>query len=153
MLRASLLLRNRFLKVLLIVAVLLSSVLTAFAARLICRSDPVVILSNGMVMDISADIGTLLFNVQEVHYTLNVPEGVSAVLIIRTPTWLTSRETFTVIDNQPAGQYETSTIAYTRAGNASVTLNALLLSVNGLRLDYHSANGVERQTITLDLSE
>ncbi|MBC7811746.1 MAG: hypothetical protein H7175_11395 [Burkholderiales bacterium] len=103
-------------------------------------------------MDISADIGTLLWNVQEVHYTLHVPEGVRAILVVQTPTWITSRETFTLIDDLAPGQYETSAIAYTRSGNASVTLNALLLSVNGLRLDYRSADGVERQTITLDLS-
>jgi len=150
--RASQLLRNRFLIVLLLVAVLLSSVLTAFAARLRCRSDPVVVLSNGMILDISTDIGTLLWNVQEVHYTLHVPEGVSAILVVQTPTWITSRETFTLIDDLAPGQYETSAIAYTRSGNASVTLNALLLSVDGLRLDYRSADGVERQTITLDLS-
>lgn len=153
MYRASQLLRNRLLLVFLIVAVLLSSVLTAFAARLRCRSDPVVVLSNGMVLDISTDIGALLWNVQEVHYTLHVPEGVSAVLVVQTPTWITSRETFTLIDDQAPGQYETSAIAYTTTNNASVTLNALLLSVNGVRLDYRSANGVEGETITLDLSE
>src|SRR4029079_1830933 len=79
-------------------AVLLTGLVqtAAFAKLLACRSDPVVLLSDGTVVDVSADIETLPFNVTEVHYTLHIPEGLSAVLIVHTPTWLTSTETFTI---------------------------------------------------------
>src|SRR5262245_7688398 len=69
----------------------------AVDAALLCRSDPAVILSNGLTLDIGANISTLVTEVTEVHYELHVPQGVNLVIAIGTPNWLTTQETFTVI--------------------------------------------------------
>jgi hypothetical protein len=72
---------------------------------------------------------------------------VSLVAAIATPAWLTTVETFTLIDDAPPGEYNSETTAYTSKGNASVTANSVLLSATGVQLDLQSAAGVERQPI------
>lgn len=125
---------------------------TASAKRVFCRSDPVVILSNGVVIDISADVGTLLFNVEEVHYELHGPQGTSPIAVVHTPAWLTSQETFTYYADQPAGQYLATTIVHTSdPGEVDVVARFTLLSALGLRLDYASASGVQGEVIEVSL--
>jgi hypothetical protein len=119
---------------------------SAVAKLVACRSDPLVVLSNGTIVDVSADIETLLWNVTEVHYTLNIPEGLHPVLIVHTPTWLTSKETFTITADQPANQYTSSTTVHTRTNNVGVTAHMLV------NLGYGSASGVNGQTLTINLS-
>jgi len=138
--------RNRIL-LLLALAFVLALPAVAQARTLSCRSDPVVILSNGTVLDLSAEISTLLINVKEVHYVLHVPVGVSAIAWIHTPAWLTSQETFTIIADQPPNTYLASATAMTRDGNATVTTHLLLLSALGVKLDYAAASGPENVPI------
>src|SRR5215212_8296117 len=47
-----------------------------------CRSDPIVILSDGTILDVSADIGTDVSNVREIHYVVHGPRGVKLVSVI-----------------------------------------------------------------------
>jgi hypothetical protein len=68
------------------------SAVSTEASLLRCKSDPVVLLSDGTEVDLSADIDTLPWNVTNVYYTLHVPEGLNTLLVIRTPTWLTTIE-------------------------------------------------------------
>jgi hypothetical protein len=138
-------LRRIFVSLAIVAVFVLSSVgvRSAIAGWATCRSDPVVILSNGVTMDISADIGTFLWNVEEVHYVLHVPEGVQLVVALHTPTWLTSQESFTFIADQEPGEYHVETIAHTNYGSATVTANTILLSVLGLHLDSESIPGYE----------
>jgi hypothetical protein len=121
------------------------------AAALFCRSDPVVILSNGMIMDFGANIATLPWNVQEVHYELHVPAGVSLVAAVHTPTWIASRESFTFHADQPAGQYIVKAIVGTRQSNVSVNLDATLASLNlqNLHLGTYSEAGFEDQMLAI----
>ncbi len=121
-------------------------------ARLKCRSDPVVILSNGVIMDFSAGISTLPWQVREVHYELHIPAGVSMVLAIHTPTWLTSQETFAVFADQPANQYLISAIVKTTVGNASVSVDAILLSAQHVQLGAYSVSGVENTVLWLPIT-
>lgn len=118
-------------------------------AALLCRSDPVVILSNGVTMDIGATISVLPWQVKEVHYELHVPVGVKLVLSIGTPTWLTTQETFTVIDDQPRDQYLVHTTVYTTDGNADVSADTILVSALRLKLGSYSAQGKEGQRLTV----
>lgn len=123
------------------------------AAALFCRSDPVVILSNGVVMDFGANIATLPWNVQEVHYELHVPVGVSLVAAVHTPTWISSRESFTFHADQPAGQYIVKAIVGTHQTNVSVNLDATLISLNlkNLHLGTYSEAGFEDQMLAIFL--
>lgn len=143
----------RIRRILLSLAVLTVFVLSAVPGRsalagwALCRSDPIVILSNGVTMDIGANINVFPWNVQRVDYVLHVPAGVQMVVAIHTPTWLTSQETFTFYADQEPGQYHVETIVHTTSGNASVTATTLLLSVLGLHLDNAAVSGSEGQVL------
>jgi hypothetical protein len=144
------LLRRRYKFLLLLALIAVFAVPAVAQARILaCRSDPTVVLSNGTILDLSADIDTLLWNVQEVHYELHVPAGVSAILVVRTTAWLTSQETFTIVADQPAGVYSAFTTASTKDGNATVTANLLLLTALRVKLDFAAASGPERTPIFL----
>lgn len=119
---------------------------SSFAKLIACRSDPVVILSDGTIIDVSADIDTLLWNVTEVHYTLNIPAGTSPLVIIHTPAWLTSTETFTITADQEPHRYTSSTQVRIRGGS-SVQVNAHML----VNLGYGTASGVTGQVLHIGL--
>jgi hypothetical protein len=128
---------------LLVLALMLVIPSVAQAKMIFCRSDPVVVLSNGTVLDLQAELSTLLFNVQEVHYELHVPVGVFPVLVVHTPAWLTSQETFTFVADQKPGNYWATSVGRTKYGNASVTTHLLLLTLLNVKLDYAAASGPE----------
>jgi hypothetical protein len=114
---------------------------SAEAGLLKCKSDPIVVLSDGTEVDLSADIDTLPWNVTNVTYTLHVPKGLNALLIIRTPAWLTTIERFQIIDDQAAGHYDSTTVVKTNNGTVRVTAQLLV------RLAFGSANGLTGQSL------
>ena len=118
-----------------------------------CRSDPAVILSNGTTVDLSADIDAWLWDVRSVNYVLRVPAGLEPVLIVRTPAWPTTKETFTVIADQPAGVYRSTTTVKTLRNGTAVTvqLSAVNLSVGSL-LTLASKDGVSGKPIPLSVT-
>lgn len=122
-------------------------------ARLMCRSDPIVILSNGVTMDIGASISTMPWQVTEVHYELHIPQGVSVILAVQTPTWLTSQETFTVIADQAPNNYKVSTIVHTKVGNASVSADTTLISALKVKVGSYSASGMENQLLWVSFTD
>lgn len=141
---------TRFFQVLLLVALFSTIIVSGqVQARLRCRSDPAVILSNGMILDIGANISTLPWQVTEAHYELHVPVGVSMVAAIHTPTWLTSQETFTFYADQPAGQYQVITTVHTTEGDASVVADTTLVSLQGIRLGRYTVSGMEGEALSV----
>ena len=139
--------RRKRMLLLLALAILLVIPTIAQAKMIFCRSDPIVVLSNGTILDLSADLTTLLFNVKEVHYELHIPVGVKPILVIHTPAWLTSQETFTYYADQAPGHYAASAIGRTRYGDATVTTHFTLLTLLNVKLDYASASGPENYPI------
>jgi len=79
---------------------------SAYTAALRCRSDPVVVLSNGTLIDLSADVDAMLWDIASVNYTLHVPQGLRAIVIVRTPNWPGTKETFRIVDDQPPNTAE-----------------------------------------------
>jgi hypothetical protein len=133
-----------------LIALLATFILPAnVQAKLICRSDPVVILSNGVIMDIGASISTMPWEVQEVHYRLHVPRGVSMILAIHTPTWLTSQETFTVVADQDPNYYKVATVVRTMTGDATVSADATLVALLNVKLGIFSVTGPENTMLWL----
>jgi hypothetical protein len=130
-----------------VLIVLVVSVSVVSAGWVQCRSDPVVTLSNGLTLDLSADIGVPLWEVEQVDYILHVPQGVNLVTSIATPSWPTTIETFTLYDDAPPGEYHSETIVYTTGDNIPVTAHTILLSALGLQLDAVSVPGFEGQVL------
>src|SRR5689334_7632345 len=79
-----------------------------------CRADPVVMLSDGTVLDITADIGTSVSNVQEIHYVVHGPHNTALVAAISTPTLgFRGKETFIYYADTVPKQYISETLVQT----------------------------------------
>jgi len=123
------------------------------AAGLLCRSDPTVILSNGVIMDFGVTISTLPWNVKEVHYELHVPVGVSALISIHTPTWIGTVESFTIYADQPANRYIVKSVVDTRFEDVKVTMDATLVSpLTDFHVGIYTISGLENQLLTILLN-
>ena len=110
-----------------------------------CRSDPVVVLNNLKVLDLSAVIDDDQSDLQSVSYTLDLPAGVYPIVVVPTDGLVGQVEHFSYTNDGPAGKYTETTEAYT-GSNVAVTATALnLLLGSGL------ATGYSNQPITIQL--
>lgn len=137
----------------LIILVSFMLILAGAAQALLCRADPLVILDDGTSIDFGASISTLPLNVEVVEYELHIPEGVTVVASVHTPTWLTSQESFVIYADQLPGQYQTMVTVHTTLGNADVVADATLISPEGLALSLDQKAGKEGEQLTLTLSD
>lgn len=118
---------------------------SALAALGPCRSDPVVVLSNLKVMDISATIGDSQSDLNSVTYALSLPKGVRPLLVVPTDGLVGQVEHFSWSSNQPVNQYSVQTYVstgqtvpvtasvlgvFTKSANATGTSNEVL-TING----------------------
>ncbi len=96
------------------------------AAYGFCRSDPIVALNNGVVLDLSASIADDASNVQQVAYTLHVPAGVSVARWISTDGTVGYKEAFTVAPPLPGtvGTYSATTAVTMVAKGSVVSVTA-----------------------------
>lgn len=70
-----------------------------------CRSDPIVVLSNGTVLDLSAAIGADVSTVAQIGYTLHAPAGSTIARVVSTDGDVQYNEQFTLRTDNPAGCY------------------------------------------------
>jgi len=119
---------------------------SAYTAALRCRSDPVVVLSNGTLIDLSADVDALLWDIASVNYTLHVPQGLTAILIVRTPNWPGTKETFRIVDDQPPNTFDSTTTVLTKRPGVGVTANLLV------NLQYAAARGWDGQPLRVGVT-
>ncbi len=83
-------------------------------AALGCRSDPIVVLSNGVVLDLSAVVDTDVSDVKEIHYTLHGPKGVWVVRAISTDGVAQYKEGFEFHDDSHVDDHNpSSAVPYT----------------------------------------
>lgn len=135
---------------LVLAALCLASLLpkTAQAAIVGCRADPVVVLSDGTIIDVTVDIGTNVENVTHIHYRIHGPKQAWLIKSISTPTiGFTGRETFEYINDAPQGRYITEAIVQTRTNNVSVTAyttfaSAITSGALSRALAYQTATGL-----------
>jgi hypothetical protein len=113
----------------------------AYTGALRCRSDPVVVLSNGTLIDLSADVEAMLWEIASVNYTLHVPRGLRAILVVRTPNWPGTKETFRIVDDQPPKTFDSTTTVFTKRRGVGVTANLLV------NLKYAAARGWDGQPL------
>lgn len=87
----------------------------ARAAAVGCRFDPIITLSNGDTVVITADIAAAPDDVKQIKYTLHVPARVTVTNVVYTGDGLGVKEKLSVKDDAPAGTYVTETLVKTDA--------------------------------------
>jgi hypothetical protein len=105
---------------------------TAMAALGGCRADPVFVLSDGTILDVTVDIGTAVGNVTEIHYVVHGPRGVTLITAISTPTiGFKGLERVTYIADGAPNQFITDSLVKTKTSNVSVAARTIFVA-NGL---------------------
>ena len=118
-----------------------------------CNSDPVVTLSNGAVLDLHATVSDTYDDVQQVKYTLYVPQG----------TWVTSevdtsvlggKDTFQYYDtkNQAPNTYSVNVQVNTGASQIPVVAATDLVKVTGTVLSIDRVSGQSQQMLWMNVS-
>ena len=140
------------------VAVLSASLLALFsrmapathAAISGCRSDPVVILSNGNTLHLSTVVNDPATDVQQVSYTLHAPVG----------TWITGaadtsvhdlKETLRFYADNPPNTYSVASKVKTLTPRISVTATTDVVTNNGASTA--SASGQSQRSLWMDISQ
>jgi len=129
--------------------VLLLTGMAAWPARgagLRCRSDPTVLLTDGTIIDLAADIDEALWNVTAVNYTIHVPSKAHVIAVVRTPHWPTTVETFTVVSDSPEGRYDTTTIVHTKKTGVGVSAQLVVKTLRNL-ISIAGTQGLDRQPL------
>jgi hypothetical protein len=118
-----------------------------------CRADPIVTLSDGTILDVSAKIDTDVSNVREIHYVIHGPRDVKLVAAISTPTLgFEGKESFIYYDDAAPKQYITETLVQTSYDQVSVTAQTTFVNVtislsDLLTLQYQPINGFNNQIL------
>ena len=118
----------------------------AQAAASVCRTDPIVWLSDGHKVTLSANISTELSKVHQITYTLHAPAGLTVTSIVHTAGGLGTKEVFYFYGDQPAQHYTTETVVRT-GGNAAVTANTAITVQAGGAVGSDSASGTANVSI------
>ncbi|MEP7356307.1 MAG: hypothetical protein ABI847_03650 [Anaerolineales bacterium] len=117
-----------------------------------CRADPVFVLSDGTILDVSVDIGTSVSNVTEISYVVHGPKGVVLVASLSTPTLgFKGLERVSYVGDGAANQYITDTLVQTSVKSVSATAktvfagNGLLALQLSLSAQYRAVQGLAGQ--------
>lgn len=97
-----------------------------------CRSDPALLLSNGVELDVSSAIADTAADVQQVTYTVHIPGGTSPVLAVAGS--LGAREVWRVVADNPPDTYDTSTLVTTLTYGVSVQTTTQAFGLGGAPL-------------------
>jgi hypothetical protein len=93
----------------------------AWAAASVCRSDPVVTLSNGVTVTMQEDIAADPSAVQSISYTLNAPRGTTITSITYYGPIPPEQQVVTLVSNQDATHYHSSTSVKASSNSIKVT--------------------------------
>ncbi len=93
-----------------------------------CGSDPVVLLSNGVAVDLSAAIDDVATDVQQVAYTLHAPVGTRVVGWQISDGPLGPKETLQFYADNAPNTYGTTTVVYTLTPHISATATTQVMS-------------------------
>lgn len=115
-----------------------------------CYSDPVVYLSNGVTLDLSATIGDIDGDVTQVAYTLNIPAGTSVVSVTNTSGPLGPKETFRATAGNAANTYTSVTTVYT--GSSPVPVDASTSAVGPIAVATGSITGRNNQHLPITVN-
>ena len=94
----------------------------SYASYGVCRTDPTVVLSDGLTIEMYADINDSISDVRSVQYTLHVPIAVHATSI--TYDRYGSIEHVSIVADQPSGHGYSDTLVTTGAKSVPVKVYA-----------------------------
>jgi hypothetical protein len=99
-----------------------TSVLTESASAHIsvCRSDPVVFLTDGTRIDLVVDVSDASADLRTVSYALHAPRGMSVSHVVYT-SGMASKETLAFVADQPTNRY-TATVTVNLTSSQSVPI-------------------------------
>jgi len=126
--------------------------LAAHADLVACRSDPVISLSNGITIDLSANINDGAADVQQVAYSLHIPKDVQVVARAGTDGLLGLKEVFTVVADALPGIYASTTVVTTGQHGVAVTAEMLIVPALGL-LARTTAQGTDQQRLSMQVTQ
>ncbi len=86
----------------------------AFAGFVACRADPIVWLSNGQSIQITATINAAESDVSTIVYTVHVPVGTTITRVVYNGGGLGRKERVILVDDQAPNQYWTDTVVDTK---------------------------------------
>src|SRR5579884_3880257 len=84
---------------------LLAGTLEAHAAYQVCRTDPIVLLSNGRQLNIVESVSDVASDINAIQYSVHVPSGVGVRKITYTGGPLKGKESVTFYTDAASGQY------------------------------------------------
>jgi len=116
-----------------------------------CRSDPVVILSNGVMVDLTATINDTAADVQQVAYTLHAPMGTSIVSVLYTSGVLGPKEVLRFVADSTAGIYSSLTQVRTGSHGVAVAAQTIAVPLGGLPVR-GAATGQDHQALWVQVS-
>lgn len=123
---------------------------TTNASRSGCRGDPVMLLTDGTAIDISTDIGTEVWNVDSIVYTVHAPVGSRVLTTVYTNGILGIHETMVFRADAPSNRYTVDVVVYTQG--RGITASATTTVIKLLRTDMKTASGTDRQHLTMQLN-
>lgn len=113
-----------------------------------CLSDPVVLLTQGVTVDLYTTIADRASDVQQVNYTLHVPTGLQTIAIIRTSGLIGPKEFFQIYPDDVANTYDSVTEVNT--GATGLTVKARLTVIDPPHLPVSaSISGLDHQNLPL----
>jgi len=118
------------------------------AAKMLCRSDPIFFLSDGIRLQVGVSVETSLDDLIHIQYEVHVPANVAINHVVYTPAWAKSKEGYTLIADQPANSYKIFTIVQTGTPNVPTTINSMKFG-NGDGITRKTATGVSGQIIRI----
>ena len=86
----------------------------AQAAFHLCRTDPIVTLSNGDIVSIYVEVAAEPEDIQNIDYVLHVPKGVTATNIVYLGTDLGLVENLTLKQDAKPREYKAETTVFTK---------------------------------------
>ena len=118
-----------------------------------CNSDPVVTLSNGDVLDLHATVTDTYDDVDQVSYTLYVPNGVWVTSEVDT-SLLGGKDAFQYYNTkyQAPNTYSDSVQVNTGASQIPVVAATDLVSVNGTLVSATRVSGLSQQKLWMNVS-
>ena len=132
----------------------------ANAALAGCRADPLFLLSDGTILDVSVAIETDVTNVDLIQYVVHGPRGVRLVAAISTPTiGFEGLERVQYVGDQARNQFVTDTLVQTSRDAVPVAAQTVFAGYNlgllslRLRAQLQVVNGYDDQHLIVRLSK